>query len=95
MWYLYLTNYFCFYEKNEEHLQDLEDYEAFARTVGALVYNTSHVDIIQLALSEPEESAVFKAAKNLTLQRLHVYTYEVTSLGPLIHNVPDNQKKYS
>ena len=72
----------------------MEDYEAFARTVGALVYNTSHVDIIQLALSEPEESAVFKAAKNLTLQRLHVYTYEVTSLGPLIHNVPDNQKIY-
>ena len=71
----------------------MEDYEAFARTVGALVYNTSHVDIIQLALSEPEESAVFKAAKNLTLQRLHVYTYQVTSLGsPLIHNVPDNQK---
>ena len=70
----------------------MEDYEAFARTVGALVYNTSHVDIIQLALSEPEESAVFKAAKNLTLQRLHAYTFEVTSLGPLIHNVPDNQK---
>ena len=59
----------------------MEDYEAFARTVGALVYNTSHVDIIQLALSEPEESAVFKAAKNLTLQRLHhVYTFEVCSL---------------
>ena len=73
----------------------MEDYEAFARTVGALVYNTSHVDIIQLALSEPEESAVFKAAKNLTLQRLHVYTFEVTSLGPLILNVPDNQKKNS
>ena len=60
-------------------MQDLEDYEAFARTVGALVYNTSHVDIIQLALSEPEESAVFKAAKNLTLQRPQRLFFEWTN----------------
>lgn len=37
--------------------------------MGALVYNTSHVDIIQLALSESEDSAVYKAALQLTLQR--------------------------
>jgi hypothetical protein len=55
--------------QNDEYLQDLEDYEAFARTVGALVNNTAHVDIIQLALREPEESAVYQAAKRLTHQR--------------------------
>ena len=47
----------------------MEDYEAFARTIGALLYNTSHVDIIQLALKEPEESAVYKAALKITSER--------------------------
>ena len=55
--------------QNEEHLQDLEDYEAFARTIGRKVYNTTHVDIIQLALNEPEESAVYKAALQITSER--------------------------
>ena len=57
----------------------MEDYESFARTVGALVYTTSHVDIIQLALSEPAESAVYKAAKRLTLQRPHRLYFEWTN----------------
>ena len=57
------------FPQDEEHLEDLEDYESFARTVGALVYNTSHVDIIQLALSEPEESAVCKAAQKIAGER--------------------------
>ena len=66
--------------EHEEHIQDLEDYEAFARTVGALVYNTkSHVDIVQLALSEPEESAVYKAAKKLAMKRPHRLYLEWTN----------------
>ena len=47
----------------------MEDYEAFARTIGRKVYNTTHVDIIQLALNEPEDSAVYRAALQITSER--------------------------
>ena len=73
------SRYISIFFQNEEYLEDLEDYESFARTVGALVYTTSHVDIIQLALSEPAESAVYKAAKRLTLQRPHRLYFEWTN----------------
>ena len=57
----------------------MEDYEAFARTVGALLNNTAHIDIIQLGLSEPDDSAVYKAAKKLTYERPSRLYFEWTN----------------
>lgn len=61
---------------NDEYLQDLEDYEAFARTVGALVSTTQHTDIIQLALREPAVSAVYRAALKLAHKRPQTLYFE-------------------
>jgi hypothetical protein len=49
------------------------------RTVGAVVNTTPHCDIIQLALREPEDSHVYKAAKLLTRQRSDRLYFEWTN----------------
>ena len=42
--------YFKIWFQSDENLIKLEDFEAFARTIGALVSSSDHTDIIQLAL---------------------------------------------
>jgi len=54
---------------DDDLLESLEDFEAFARTVGALVNKAPTTDVIQLALREPEESAVYKQARLMAEQR--------------------------
>jgi hypothetical protein len=53
----------------DDQLEALEDFEAFARTVGALVNKAPSTDVIQLALREPQESAVYKQAKEMATLR--------------------------
>ena len=65
---------------NEEYIDMLQDFEAFTRTIGAFV-NTHGVptgsnnlpdltsDVVQLALKEPPESSVHKAAINIAKER--------------------------
>ena len=54
--------------EDEEKLDELDDFEAFVRTIGALISHDT-TDLTQLALREKPESAVYQQAKGLALVR--------------------------
>ena len=63
-------------------MEELDDFEAFVRTIGGLVNSGAQVDIVQLALGESHESSVRKKAVALAQQRPNRLYFQWLNPGP-------------
>lgn len=65
--------------EDDANVEALENFEKFVRTIGFVMSQNPSIDIVQLALKEPESSRVYQAAKAMALSHQETLYFDWTN----------------